>query len=109
MCYAFFMRLEHYPPEKLKKEILTILEKHLDLGEYHVFFFGSRVAGNGTDVSDIDVGIEGPPISAQDWFGIQEEIHNLPILYTIDIVNFNEVAPSFRDVALQHIEQFTPA
>lgn len=37
------MRLEHYPTDKLKKEILSIVGKYLDLGKYRVFFFGSKV------------------------------------------------------------------
>lgn len=98
------MRLEHYPVEKLKKEIFDILGRHLDLTKYHVFFFGSRVEGKGTERSDIDVGIEGPPIPAKTWLDIQEEFENFPTLYKIEIVDFNRVAPIFRKVALQHIE-----
>lgn len=99
------MRLEHYPVEKLKQEILAIAGRHLDLSKYRVFFFGSRVAGKGTDRSDIDVGIEGPePIPARAWAEIQEEIENFPSLYKIEFVDFSAVAPIFRDVALQDTE-----
>lgn len=98
------MRLEHYPLEKFKKEILTVLGRYIDLAHYKVFFFGSRVAGKGTERSDIDVGIEGPRIPTDVWLAIQEEIQNFPILYKIDIVDFNEVASSFREVALQYTE-----
>ncbi len=97
------MRLEHYPVEKLKKEILAILAKHLDLSRYRVFFFGSRVAGKGTERSDIDVGIEGPePIPAAAMLDIQEEIENLPTLYKVEIVDFHRVPPKFRDAALKN-------
>lgn len=98
------MKLEHYPVEKLKKEILDILGRYLDLTKYNVFFFGSRVPGRGTERSDIDVGIEGPPIPTETWFDIQEEIENLPILYKIEIVDFRHVAAKFGDVARQHRE-----
>lgn len=99
------MRLEHYPAEKLKAEILGIVGRHLDLSTYRVFFFGSRVAGTGTDRSDIDIGIVGPePIPARAWAEIQEEIENFPSLYKIEIVDFRAVAPIFRDVALQDTE-----
>jgi septum formation topological specificity factor MinE len=40
------MKLEYYPVEKLKEEILEILSKYLDLFQYKVFFFGSRVKEN---------------------------------------------------------------
>lgn len=104
------MRLEHYPAERLKREIIDIIGKHLELAKYRVFFFGSRVAGKGTDRSDIDIGIEGPePIPARAWAEIQEEIENFPSLYKIEIVDFRAVAPIFRDVALQDTETiFTP-
>lgn len=99
------MRLEHYPIEKLKKEILEIFGRHLSLAEYHVFFFGSRVAGGGTERSDIDVGIEGEkPIPAGALLDIQEEVEEIPMLYKMEIVDFNRVAPIFKEVARQHIE-----
>lgn len=99
------MRLKHYPIEKLKKEILDIIGKHLDLSQYRVFFFGSRVSGGGNERSDIDIGIEGPrPVPAAAMSEIKEEIENLPTLYKIDIVDFKEVSPEFRQVALQYRE-----
>ncbi len=98
------MRLEHYSAEKLKKQIIEILSQRLDMAHYHVFFFGSRVGGSGTDRSDIDVGIEGPPIPSSTWFEIRESFENFPFLYKIEIVDFNRVDSRFRNLALQHIE-----
>ncbi len=99
------MRLEHYPLEKLKKEILEIVGRHLDLARYRVFFFGSRVSGHGTDRSDIDVGIEGSePIPATAWIVMEEEVEEIPTLYKIQIVDFQSVDDRFKSVALQHIE-----
>ena len=99
------MRLEHYPEEKLKKEILEIVGKYLDLSKYKIFFFGSRVAGKGDERSDIDVGIEGqeplPPGALSD---IQEEFENLPTLYKVEIVDFSRVDDRFKKVAKEHIE-----
>lgn len=99
------MRLKYYPVQKLKKEILEILEKHLDVSKYRVFFFGSRVGGIGSERSDIDVGIEGPePIPSKIKFEIEDEIENLLTLYKIEIVDFRRVPSKFREVALQKIE-----
>jgi len=99
------MRIEHYPLEKLKKEILGIIGKYLDLKKYKIFFFGSRVEGKGNERSDIDVGIEGfDPVPDKAWIEIKEEIENLPILYKIEIVDFHRVAPIFKTVAFQYIE-----
>jgi predicted nucleotidyltransferase len=103
------MKLEHYPPERLKKDIAEILRKHLDLSRFRVFFFGSRVTGGGTDRSDIDVGIEGPePIPAAAMFAIEEAIENLPTLYKVEVVDFRHVPAKFREVALKDIELITP-
>lgn len=99
------MKLEYYPVEKLKKEIIGIAGKHLDLKKYKIFFFGSRVEGKGTSRSDIDIGIEGrEPVSDKALIEIEEEIENLPTLYKIDIVDFRQTAKKFREVAKQHIE-----
>ena len=102
------MRLEHYPLEKLKKELLDIIGRYLDLSRYRVFFFGSRVSGKGTDRSDIDVGIEGPePVPFNALTDVEEAIDAIPTLYKIDIVDFSGVSPIFREVALQHREFVT--
>jgi len=100
------MRLENYPIEKLKKEIKEIVNRHLDLKLYRIFFFGSRVTGKGNEGSDIDVGIEGPAETSNAVFSkIKEEIEYIPILYKIEIVDFKKVSPDFRQVALQKIEE----
>ncbi|MEK7510592.1 MAG: nucleotidyltransferase domain-containing protein [Patescibacteria group bacterium] len=102
------MRLEHYDTEKLKKEILSILGKHLNLSEYRAFFFGSRVNGREDERSDIDVGIEGSrPVPSIAMLEIQEEMENLPTLYKIDLVDFSDVSEKFKKVAKQHIEVIT--
>lgn len=103
------MRLEHYPIEKLKKEILNIVGKYVDLKTYRVFFFGSRVSGKATDRSDIDVGIEGPEkIETATMSNIKDEIEDIPTLFTIDIVDLASTTEKFRQVAKQHIELIKP-
>jgi predicted nucleotidyltransferase len=98
------MRLEHYPVEKLKEEILKILGKYLDLSQYKVFFFGSRVKGNADERADIDIGIEGPEIPSHIKLEIEEELENLPILYKIDFVDFNNVDEDFKKIAKKYVE-----
>lgn len=99
------VRLEFYATENLKRQILEIVARYLDLAAYRVFFFGSRVAGKGSEWSDIDVGIEGPSeIPYEIMARIREDIENLPTLYTIDIVDFKKVTPEFKEEALRSIE-----
>ena len=93
------MKLEHYPSEKLKKEILTIIAKYLRVENYRVFFFGSRVTGKNTERSDIDVGIEGSrAIPGHILMEIQEDFSNLRTLYKIEIVDFAAVDKKFHAV-----------
>lgn len=102
-------RLEHYPIEKLKAEVLRIVGKHLDLNTYRVFLFGSRVTGTGDEHSDIDIGIEGPaPVPWEIMGKIKEEIENMDILYSIDVVDFSTVGDDFKSVAKQSIEVISP-
>jgi predicted nucleotidyltransferase len=99
------MRLEFYPEEKLKKQIINIIGKYLDLSSYRVFFFGSRVKRDNFPRSDIDIGIEGPDeISAKTKLEIEEELDNLPTLYKFDLVDFKNVSLEFRREALKHVE-----
>jgi len=99
------MRVEHYPVNKLKKQILEIVGRHLDLHLYRVFFFGSRVAGCNSRCSDIDIGIEGPvEIPARACIEIRESLDNLPTLYRFDLVDFKKVTPEFKKEAFKRIE-----
>lgn len=99
------MRLENYPEEKLKKELLNIISKHINLEKYDVFFFGSRVSGKGDERSDIDVGISGSESLSLDVISeIKEEIEELPILYKIDVVDFTSAEEKFIKIAEKNIE-----
>lgn len=99
------MQIEHYPAEKLKKEIIAILSKYPDLSQYRVFFFGSRVKGNNFPSADIDIGIEGPrEIPAEIKLAIQEQIDNLPTLYKFDIIDFKIASEKFKKEALKYKE-----
>jgi len=98
------MNLRFYPIQKLKKQILEIVGKYLDLNSYRVFFFGGRVTKK-NERSDIDVGIEGPnPVSLQVLSKIEEEIDEIPTLYTIEIVDFKRTSSDFYKVAKEKIE-----
>lgn len=99
------MRLEFYSIQKLKKEIAGIVGKYLNLSEYKIFFFGSRISDSGDEHSDIDIGIEGSnKISYEIMAKIKEDVENLPILYKIEIVDFKNVSSDFREVVSDHQE-----
>ncbi len=96
------MNLEYYPLDKLTRTILNIAGKYLDLHVYQIFFFGSRVTGKNSPRADVDVGINGPKEIPFTILGkIWDEIEELPILYKIDIVDFQKVTKEFKKIALQ--------
>lgn len=99
------MRLENYSAEKLAEQLKKIIATYVDINQYSLFFFGSRVSGRGDEHSDIDVGIEGSSaISSELMSKIKDEIKTLPLLYIIELVDFKNVTDDFYCVAKQHIE-----
>ena len=99
------MKLEHESEEQLKEKILRVIAKYLNLAEYRVFFFGSRVSGKAREASDVDVGIEGAkPLPAGVLSDIQDAIEELPVLYKIDVVDFADANEKFKRVAKEHVE-----
>ena len=99
------MRLEHESADQLKKDILRVLQKYLDLKKYKVFLFGSRVSGKGDQRSDVDIGIQGErPIAYDIWAKIVGEIEEIPVLYKLDLIDFARVSEQFKQVALSRIE-----
>lgn len=103
------MQLEHENREELEKMILAAIGKHLDLSQYDVFFFGSRISGKGDADSDIDVGIEGTqPVPPGILGKIREEIEELPILYRMDVIDFKAAGEVFQRVAKSHIQMIHP-
>lgn len=99
------MRLKNFSKTRLNKNLIKAISKHIDLNDYQVFYFGSRVTGYGDERSDIDVGIKGSQtINMVTMLKIKEEVENLPILYKIDIVDVNQSSPIFQKVALKNIE-----
>ena len=100
------MKLEHYPLPKLKTEIKNIVKKYLNLKEYQVFFFGSRVRGDNFKRADIDIGLKGPSVIPPALkFKIKEDLERLPTLYKFDLVDFKAVPSKFKKEALKYVEK----
>ena len=99
------MKTEFYSKEKLKKEILRIVGRYLDLSKHKVFFFGSRVTGKANKRSDIDIGLKGSKeIPLKVMAKIREEVSNIATLYHIDVVDFSSADKDFRKIAEKNIE-----
>lgn len=84
------------------KEIKEVLAKYLNLQDYDMFLFGSRVGSKARKYSDYDIGIKGiSEIDMSTLGDINYEIENSRIPYVVDIVDFNDVDDNFSEVALQ--------
>lgn len=103
------MKLEHLSQKQLEKDLIDIIEKQINISQYQIFFFGSRVTGRGNDRSDIDVGIEGKkPIDFSRLSRIKADIENIRTLYKIDVVDFSDAGDNFKQVAKEKIEIIYP-
>ncbi|RYE13959.1 MAG: nucleotidyltransferase domain-containing protein [Sphingobacteriales bacterium] len=94
--------------EARRKQILqwlkSILDKHLG-NTYRAFVFGSQANFSNLKHADIDLGIlSDMPITSIQLMQINDAIEELPMLYNIDIIDFNLVDAKFRSIALQNIE-----
>ena len=64
---------------------------------YRVCLFGSWASGEARERSDIDIAIDGPaPVTPAAMFEIRDACDALQTLYTIEVVDFAQVAPDFR-------------
>lgn len=89
-------------------EIKKIIFKHLSPKEYQVFLFGSRSEGNNNPKSDYDVGILGrQPVPTLTLMAIQEELENSDIIFKVDVVDFYQASPRFRELAMKNIKSWT--
>lgn len=99
------MELAHEDANRLSKEIREVVGRYLDLQKYRLFYFGSRVTGTASERSDIDVGIYGDqPVSGAVLTRIREDFDDLRTLYLVEVVDFQRVAPQFREIALRTTE-----
>jgi len=91
--------------EKWEEVIKKVLFPLLDWEKYSVFLFGSRATWEFRYNSDYDIWIlwEKPMDYLKLW-KIKRELDELP--YLIDIVDFNTVDDSFKDLALKYTKKW---
>jgi predicted nucleotidyltransferase len=90
---------------EIKKWLKTVLEENLRDVSYRAFIFGSQANKVELIRSDIDLGIlSDNSISPINLVRINNAIEDLPMLYKVDLVDFNEVDEKFKTVALKNIE-----
>ena len=82
--------------EEVFQKITEICRRN---GASRVILFGSRAKGTARDRSDIDIAVCG----VSDMEKLQEEIEDIPTLYTIDLVDLDTCE---NQLLLEDIEQY---
>jgi predicted nucleotidyltransferase len=91
---------------QIKNWLKQVLDKNLSGVDYHAFIFGSQANKEALIRADIDVGlIADGKIPDRLIAKIVADIETLPMLFNIDLVDFNEVSTQFKLIALQNTEQ----
>jgi predicted nucleotidyltransferase len=77
----------------------NVLKKHLS-AQAKVWAFGSRVKGNVKKFSDLDLAIdaEGNPLSLELLADINYEFEESDLPYKVDIVDWNTISQSFKNL-----------
>lgn len=100
------MELEFFDKNLLIEQIIEILSKYINLDDFDVFFFGSRVNYKNRLSSDIDIGLEGKekiPLNILNTIKYELD-RKVKTLYTFDIVDFKRVDQEFKKIVQKRIE-----
>jgi len=80
-----------------------IVLAHVDRTTTAVFLFGSRADGQNTRLSDVDIGIWGPAPLGAERHRILTSIEESIVPYHVDLVDFHDADPAFRETAIKEI------
>ncbi|MCK5099938.1 MAG: nucleotidyltransferase domain-containing protein [Desulfobacteraceae bacterium] len=84
----------------IKQKIITSIQKILSVDtKYKVILFGSYAKGAATNLSDIDIAINGTsPLDTAKWSMIEELLEEEDILQKIDVVDYHRVKTDFQKI-----------
>lgn len=82
--------------DEIYREIIRICRKHHAV---RVVLYGSRAKGTNRIESDIDIAVSG----VADIDALQEEIENIPTLYTVDILSLEQCR---NELLLEDINEY---
>ncbi len=80
--------------------VRSILAKYLDPNLNQVFLYGSRAAGSNRRYSDVDLGVLGAKLPTMLRADLEDAFEESTLPYVVELVEFAEVSPEFRAVAL---------
>ena len=100
---------DQIPIQGIKKYVLPIASKYLDLATYRLLVFGSRATGTAEPTSDIDIGIQGPGLVPRHLLAaLREDIKETPLIYKVDVVDLSSVSDDFRHLAISNAKIISP-
>lgn len=79
----------------LSQSVMTALENVLrsySVEIKQVIIYGSRARGDYKPGSDIDLAIDAPKMSAKTFVKLWNELDDLPIIYSLDVIHLQEIA-----------------
>ena len=87
--------------ELIRRKAVQLAEKILaNEPMLRIVLFGSHAAGTADERSDFDIGVDARhPLSAEKVVGLREAFDELPILQSVDVVDFWCVDAEFRAIA----------
>ena len=69
----------------------------------HIYWFGSWVNGDATEVSDLDIGIDvSSSVSSLEFLNFIDWVEELPTLFQFDIINMSEISETFRNKIIKN-------
>ena len=95
---------------KLSEKELRIVKDILKnyASDYEVLVFGSRVAGNTHEYSDLDIAFKGTDkIDLLVLAAIKEEFQNSDIPFRVDVIDFNRISSEFQSIILKNYFRIT--
>jgi predicted nucleotidyltransferase len=81
-------------PKEVSDKLKFAFERNSKLNE--VFVFGSRAKGTCAEGSDIDLAILGSDLSWNDLMDLRLDIEDMGLLYSVDLVDFNQLDEQVR-------------
>lgn len=82
--------------EKVINEVVKLCKK---FGAKEVILYGSRAKGTAMERSDIDIAV----IGVENFDRLEEEVEDLPTLYTVDLLNIDTCR---NQLLLEDIKQY---
>ena len=58
-----------------------------------VWVYGSRARGDHREESDIDLAVDAPEMSEQDYSALHRALEELPMIYRVDLLHYQRVSP----------------